>query len=73
MKDPDTEHKHDFKLVDALTRARELKKKDKRLLAGHFFYFTNNVPVDFRLMKNVLQTNGAEVSSIWSGPVDNST
>ena len=51
--------------MDTLRRARELKKEKKKLLEGHFFYFTANVPVDFMLMKNVLQTNGAEVSSIF--------
>jgi hypothetical protein len=62
LKDPDTEYKHKFKLADALRRARELKKKNVKLLQGQFFYFTANVPLDFTLVKNVLQTNGAEVS-----------
>ena len=32
LQDPDMEHKHKFKLVDALRRARELKKKKRKLL-----------------------------------------
>lgn len=58
------EHKHGFKLVEALKRAKELKKKKKKLLEGQFFYFTPNVPVDHNLLKSVLRSLGAEVRYI---------
>ena len=61
LQDPDMEHKHKFKLVDALRRARELKKKKRKLLQGHFFYITPGVPSDFNVLKNVLRALGAEV------------
>lgn len=61
LQDPDTEHKYKFKLVDALERARQLKKKKKKLLQGHFFYITPGVPANFNVLKNVLHALGAEV------------
>jgi mediator of DNA damage checkpoint protein 1 len=61
LKDPDMEHKHKFKLVDALERARKLKRNKRKLLQGHFFYITPGVPADFSTLKKVLQALGAEV------------
>jgi hypothetical protein len=61
LSDPGMEIKHGFKLSEALERAGELKKRRKKLLEGHFFYFTPNVPVDHSLLKSVLKSLGAEV------------
>lgn len=61
LHDPDMEHKHKFKLVDALERAKELKRKKHKLLQGHFFYLTPAVPSDFNVLKNVMHALGAEV------------
>ncbi|KAF8512309.1 hypothetical protein BU17DRAFT_54108 [Hysterangium stoloniferum] len=60
LHDPDVELKHNFKLSEALQRAAELKRKKKQLLKGHFFYFTPNVPIDHKMLKNVLHALGAE-------------
>ncbi|KAF8519164.1 BRCT domain-containing protein [Gautieria morchelliformis] len=60
LQDPDMEHKHKFKLVEALDRARELKRHKRKLLQGHFFYVTPGVPSDFNTLKKVLQALGAE-------------
>lgn len=61
MRDPDTEHKHKFKLAEALERAKELKRNKRKLLQGHFFYVTPGVPSDFNVLKTVLRALGAEV------------
>jgi hypothetical protein len=61
LHDPDVERKHNFKLSECLQRAKELKNNNKKLLKGHFFYFTPNVPIDHKMLKNVLHALGAEV------------
>ncbi|GJJ08998.1 hypothetical protein Clacol_003219 [Clathrus columnatus] len=60
LQDPDVEHKHKFKLLEALQRARELKKKKTKLLQGHTFYITPNVKVDYEMLNNILKANGAQ-------------
>ena len=55
------EKKHGFKLSEALMRAKKLKEQKKKLLEGHFFFFTANVPVDLGLLEQVVASMGAKV------------
>ena len=57
--DPVNEKKWKFNLVDALKRAKENKGQ---LLAGKIFYVTNKVPLDKKLLKNVISAHGGQVS-----------
>jgi hypothetical protein len=60
LADPVNEKKWNFKLADALKRA----KANKGLLfAGKVFYVTNKVPLDKKLLKNVISAHGGQVSS----------
>jgi len=61
LADPVNEKKWKFTLVDALTRAKENKGQ---LFAGKIFYVTNKVPLDKKLLKNVISAHGGQVS--WS-------
>ena len=61
LADPVNEKKWKFNLVDALTRAKENKGQ---LFAGKIFYVTNKVPLDKKLLKNVISAHGGQVS--WS-------
>jgi hypothetical protein len=60
------EKKWKFKLSDALTRARA---KKGQLFAGIVFYVTNRVPVDKKLLKNVVSAHGGQVSMFCSNSV----
>jgi hypothetical protein len=48
-----------FKLADALKRA---KANRGQLFASKVFYVTNNVPLDKKLLKNVILAHGGQVS-----------
>jgi len=56
--DPASEKKWKFKLKDALKRA---KAKKGRLFAGKIFYVTNKVPLDKKLLKNVVSAHGGQL------------
>jgi hypothetical protein len=58
LEDVDNEEKYNFKLTDALRRA---KKTRGRLFAGHTFYVTPKVPVDLKLLRNVVISGGGQV------------
>ncbi|KAF8587520.1 hypothetical protein K439DRAFT_819153 [Ramaria rubella] len=64
LRDPDMERKFKFKLVDALARARELKKKKEKVLQGHFFFYTPSIQVQPDMLKNVLKAHGAECKQV---------
>jgi Regulator of Ty1 transposition protein 107 BRCT domain len=60
LADPVNEKKWSFKLSDALKRAKANKGQ---LFAGKVFYVTNKVPLDKKLLKNVISAHGGQVSS----------
>ncbi|KAI0369629.1 hypothetical protein BV20DRAFT_967587 [Pilatotrama ljubarskyi] len=60
IEDPETEKKYGFNLADALKRAKENAGK---LFAGKTFYVTGKVPVDSKLLKNVVTANGGTLST----------
>ncbi|KAI0355785.1 hypothetical protein OH77DRAFT_1424737 [Trametes cingulata] len=60
IEDPETEKKYGFNLADALKRA---KKNAGKLFAGKTFYVTAKVPVDSKLLKNVVTANGGTLST----------
>ncbi|KAH8977291.1 hypothetical protein EDB86DRAFT_2908524 [Lactarius hatsudake] len=53
-----SEMKWKFELVDALKRA---KANRGQLFAGKVFYVTNNVPLDKKLLKNVILAHGGQI------------
>ena len=55
------EKKWGFKLTDALKRA---KAKKGQLFSGIAFYVTSKVPVDKKLLKNVISAHGGQVSDV---------
>jgi hypothetical protein len=59
--DPVNEKKWGFKLTDALKRAKANKGQ---LFVGITFYVTNKVPVDKKLLKNVVSAHGGQVSGV---------
>lgn len=59
LTDQDNEEKYGFQLADALERARENKGK---LFAGLTFLITSKVPVEPKLLKNVVVAGGGQVS-----------
>lgn len=59
LADSISEMKWNFELVDALKRA---KTNRGQLFAGKVFYVTNNVPLDKKLLKNVILAHGGQVS-----------
>jgi hypothetical protein len=59
LADPVNEKKWKFNLVDALKRA---KANEGQLFAGKTFYVTNRVPLDKKLLKNVVSAHGGQVS-----------
>ncbi len=61
LKDKENEAKYDFTLDESLARAKELQG---RLFRNTLFYITSKVPVDFKLLKNVVTAFGGEVSGI---------
>ncbi|KAI0292334.1 hypothetical protein B0F90DRAFT_1770582 [Multifurca ochricompacta] len=56
--DPASENKWKFKLTDALKRAKANKGQ---LFAGKVFYVTNKVPLDKKLLKNVVLAHGGQI------------
>lgn len=60
IKDEETEKKYNFVLADALKRAR---RNAGKLFAGITFYVTSKVPVETKLLKNVVTANGGQVRS----------
>ncbi|KAJ3548369.1 hypothetical protein NM688_g5307 [Phlebia brevispora] len=60
LKDSANEAKYGVKLIDALRRA---KKNAGTLFQGMTFYVTPKVPVDIKLLKNVVAVGGGQVSS----------
>ncbi|KAI0744292.1 hypothetical protein C8Q80DRAFT_889499 [Daedaleopsis nitida] len=60
IKDEETEKKYSFSLADALKRA---KQNAGKLFAGVTFYVTPKVPVDTKLLKNVVSANGGQIST----------
>lgn len=61
IKDEETEKKYNFVLADALKRAR---RNAGKLFAGITFYVTSKVPVETKLLKNVVTANGGQVRSV---------
>jgi mediator of DNA damage checkpoint protein 1 len=61
LADPVHEKKWKFNLIDALNRAKQNKGQ---LFARKTFYVTNKVPLDKKLLKNVVSAHGGQVS--WS-------
>lgn len=59
LKDPESEKKYGFKLVDAMKRAKANRGK---LFEGKTFYVTPKVPVEAKLLKNVVTAAGGQVS-----------
>ncbi|OCH87294.1 hypothetical protein OBBRIDRAFT_837516 [Obba rivulosa] len=58
LSDPENEKKFGYKLDDALGRA---KANEGKLFAGMTFYVTPKVPVDAKLLKNVVAAGGGQV------------
>ncbi|KAH9952632.1 hypothetical protein BC827DRAFT_1274339 [Russula dissimulans] len=58
LSDPINEKKWKFKLTDALKRAKANKGQ---LFAGKVFYVTNKVPLDKKLLKNVVSAHGGQL------------
>ncbi|KAI0246563.1 hypothetical protein BJV78DRAFT_1253485 [Lactifluus subvellereus] len=58
LSDPVNEKKWNFKLADALKRAKANKGQ---LFAGKIFYVTNKVPLDKKLLKNVISAHGGQI------------
>lgn len=58
IQDPETEKKYGVNVSDALKRA---KKNAGKLFAGKTFYVTPKVPVETKLLKNVVAANGGQV------------
>ncbi|KAI9461073.1 hypothetical protein F5148DRAFT_1215805 [Russula earlei] len=58
LADPVNEKKWEFKLADALKRA---KANRGQLFAGKVFYVTNKVPLDKKLLKNVVSAHGGQL------------
>ncbi|KAH9931350.1 uncharacterized protein B0H18DRAFT_991337 [Fomitopsis serialis] len=58
LKDPANEDKFGFKLTDALARA---KANGGKLFKGLTFYVTPHVPVDSKLLKNVVTACGGQL------------
>ncbi len=61
LKDKAGEDKYGVRLVDALRRAEQLKGS---LFKGHTFYVTGRVPVDSKLLKNVVNACCGQVLHI---------
>ncbi|RPD54429.1 hypothetical protein L226DRAFT_493972 [Lentinus tigrinus ALCF2SS1-7] len=60
VQDEETEKKYNFNLADALKRA---KQNAGKLFGGITFYVTPKVPVDSKLLKNVVAANGGQLST----------
>jgi len=60
LHDSTGEKKYGVDLMQSLRRAKEL---DGKLLAGQTFYVTPKVPVDTKLLKNVVNACGGQVTT----------
>ena len=60
LQDSKNEQKYSFKLSDALRRAKAV---GGRLFDQNIFYVTPKVPVDAKLLKNVVNAGGGQVNS----------
>lgn len=60
LKDKSGENKYGVTLASALKRAKDFRDKGG-LLKGHTFYLTPKVPVDTKLLKNVVVACGGLV------------
>jgi hypothetical protein len=60
LRDPVNEKKYGFKLTDAVHRA---KRTGGKIFMGKTFYVTPKVPVEVKLLKNVVIAGGGQVSS----------
>jgi len=60
LHDSTGENKYGVDLMQSLRRAKEL---DGKLLAGQTFYVTPKVPVDTKLLKNVVNACGGQVTT----------
>ena len=60
LQDTQNEKKYDFVLAEALERAKTNKGK---LFAGMTFLVTQRVPIDAKLLKNVVLAGGGQVVS----------
>lgn len=60
LQDSKNEQKFKFKLSDALRRAKAV---GGRLFDKHVFYVTPKVPIDVKLLKNVVNAGGGQVST----------
>lgn len=58
LQDTKNEQKFNFKLADALRRAKTV---GGHLFDGMTFYVTPKVPVDIKLLKNVVSAGGGQV------------
>ncbi|KAF8647813.1 hypothetical protein AX16_006533 [Volvariella volvacea WC 439] len=60
LEDAANEVKYGFKLADALERAKQLRGT---LFVKKTFYITPKVPIDLKLLKNVISSSGGQVST----------
>lgn len=60
LRDKINERKWDFRLVDAMARAKE---NGGKLFENMTFYVTSKVPVEPKLLKNVVAAQGGKVHS----------
>ncbi|KAJ7178477.1 hypothetical protein C8R43DRAFT_1117863 [Mycena crocata] len=60
LRDKTNERKWDFTLVEAMARAKEVNGK---LFEKKTFYLTPRVPVDVKLLKNVVTSQGGKLST----------
>lgn len=59
LQDDANEEKYNLKLADVLLRA---KSNQGQLFAKKTFFVTPKVPIDFKLLKNVIVANGGQVT-----------
>ena len=62
LSDSENEAKYAFQISDTIHRA---KRNGGKLFANKIFYLTPKVPVDVKLMKNVVVSGGGQVSFIF--------
>lgn len=62
LQDSQNEQKYAFKLSDAIRRAKSV---GGRLFDNCIFYVTPKVPVDVKLLKNVVSAGGGQVNFLF--------
>jgi hypothetical protein len=60
LQDSKNERKYNFKLSDALQRAKAI---GGRLFDKNIFYVTPKIPLDVKLLKNVVNAGGGQVNN----------